>query len=101
MESDDEWITEMEEPCLLLDNSWMDMNECFEDNEGVGTSNKRKRGPRNLKRGRKENEHTLEEDEIEDWTLNNNEENEGEKELESVVVEEEDNSFNDFFDDEP
>ncbi|KAG5515997.1 hypothetical protein RHGRI_036889 [Rhododendron griersonianum] len=47
MESDDEWITEREDPCLPLDPSWMDMNECFEVNEGE-TSRKGRRGPRNL-----------------------------------------------------
>ncbi|KAM7489368.1 hypothetical protein LguiB_026852 [Lonicera macranthoides] len=51
MESDDEWITEKEDPCLPQDNSW---HECFQHE---GTSSKRKRGPRNLnaiknKRGR-------------------------------------------------
>ncbi|KAL6501599.1 hypothetical protein OROGR_026732 [Orobanche gracilis] len=45
MESDDEWITEVEEPCLAGDTSWMDVHECFEESS---TSNKRKRGPRNL-----------------------------------------------------
>ncbi|XP_058208236.1 uncharacterized protein LOC131321250 [Rhododendron vialii] len=34
MESNDEWITEREDPCLPLDPSSMDMNECFEVNEG-------------------------------------------------------------------
>ncbi|KAF7124203.1 hypothetical protein RHSIM_Rhsim12G0154800 [Rhododendron simsii] len=52
MESDDEWITEREDPCLPLDPSWMDMNECFEVNEGE-TSRKRRRGPRNLQNDRK------------------------------------------------
>nr|XP_023913871.1 uncharacterized protein LOC112025432 [Quercus suber] len=33
MESDDEWITEKEEPCLPEDTSWMDIHECFEVNE--------------------------------------------------------------------
>ncbi|KAL6536293.1 hypothetical protein OROGR_012865 [Orobanche gracilis] len=45
MDSDDEWITEVEEPCLAGDTSWMDVHECFEESS---TSNKRKRGPRNL-----------------------------------------------------
>ena len=44
MESDDEWVTEIEDPCLPQDNSWMDINECFEDDGGIGPSNKRKRG---------------------------------------------------------
>ncbi|KAI8535251.1 hypothetical protein RHMOL_Rhmol10G0159300 [Rhododendron molle] len=52
MESDDEWITEREDPCLPLDPSWMDMNECFEVNEGE-TSRKGRRGPRNLQNDRK------------------------------------------------
>jgi hypothetical protein len=42
MESDDEWITEKEDPVLPLDNSWMDINECFQDDGAVGK--KRKRG---------------------------------------------------------
>ncbi|KAF7119637.1 hypothetical protein RHSIM_Rhsim13G0053900 [Rhododendron simsii] len=65
MESDDEWITEREDPCLPLDPSWMDMNECFEVNEGE-TSRKGRRGPRNLqndKKGkRKIEEHRVEEE---------------------------------------
>ena len=41
MEFDDEWITEVEDPCLPEDNSWLDIHECFEE----GTSGaKRKRG---------------------------------------------------------
>ncbi|KAG5560764.1 hypothetical protein RHGRI_003943 [Rhododendron griersonianum] len=52
MESDDEWITEREDPCLPLDPSWMDMNECFEVNEGE-TSRKGRRGPKNLQNDRK------------------------------------------------
>ncbi|GMP94027.1 hypothetical protein CsSME_00043637 [Camellia sinensis var. sinensis] len=47
MESNDEWITKKEDPCLPEDHSWMDIQECFEDDEGA-TSKKRKRGPRNL-----------------------------------------------------
>lgn len=43
VESDDEWITEKEEPCLPEDTSWMDIHECFQDDEGV-SSKKRKRG---------------------------------------------------------
>ena len=34
MKSDDEWITELEDPCLPKDNSWMDVHECFQVNEG-------------------------------------------------------------------
>ncbi|KAF7146530.1 hypothetical protein RHSIM_Rhsim04G0154000 [Rhododendron simsii] len=52
MESDNEWITEREDPCLPLDPSWIDMNECFEVNEGE-TSRKGHRGPRNLQNDRK------------------------------------------------
>ncbi|XP_028113558.1 pheromone-processing carboxypeptidase KEX1-like isoform X5 [Camellia sinensis] len=48
MKSDDEWITEKEDPCLPEDHSWMDIQECFEDDEGTTSSKKRKRGPRNL-----------------------------------------------------
>ena len=43
MESDYEWITEIEDPSLPQDNSWMDINECFEDDGGKGLSNKWKR----------------------------------------------------------
>lgn len=46
MESDDEWITEKEDPALPLDNSWLDMNECFasEVGESSKTSSRKKRG---------------------------------------------------------
>ncbi|XVE95423.1 hypothetical protein REPUB_Repub02eG0095700 [Reevesia pubescens] len=45
MESNDEWIIEMEDPCLPQDNSWMDIHECFDNDElRIGTSKKRKRG---------------------------------------------------------
>ncbi|WOK92884.1 hypothetical protein Cni_G01576 [Canna indica] len=52
MESDDEWITEREEPCLhdlelQGDKSWMDVQECFNIEEGA-PNRKRKRGSRNL-----------------------------------------------------
>ena len=33
MESDDEWITKKEEPCLPEDTSWIDIHECFEVNK--------------------------------------------------------------------
>ncbi|XP_057432600.1 uncharacterized protein LOC130725380 [Lotus japonicus] len=49
IESDDEWITEKETPCLPGpgDDSWMDIHESFTLEEGA-PSKKRKRGPRNL-----------------------------------------------------
>ncbi|XP_028753001.1 uncharacterized protein LOC114712623 [Neltuma alba] len=47
IESDDEWITEKENPCLPVDGSWMDIHESFTLDEGA-PSKKRKRGPRNL-----------------------------------------------------
>ncbi|MED6210822.1 hypothetical protein PIB30_067738 [Stylosanthes scabra] len=47
IESDDEWITEKEAPCLPVDSSWIDVHECFTLEEGA-PSKKRKRGPRNL-----------------------------------------------------
>lgn len=47
IESDDEWITEKEDPCLPIDSSWMDIHETFSLEEGA-PSKKRKRGPRNL-----------------------------------------------------
>lgn len=43
MESDDEWITEKEDACLPEDISWMDVHECFKEDEG-SSSHKRKRG---------------------------------------------------------
>lgn len=46
MESNDEWISEKEDPVLPIDNSWMDIEECFKDDGTVGR--KRKRGPRNI-----------------------------------------------------
>lgn len=46
MESDDEWITEKEDPVLPLNNSWMEIEECFKDDGTVGR--KRKRGTRFL-----------------------------------------------------
>ncbi|GFZ10855.1 ATP/GTP-binding protein family [Actinidia rufa] len=47
LDSDDEWITEREHSCLPEDHSWMDIHECFQENEGT-SGTKRKRGPRNL-----------------------------------------------------
>ncbi|KAF7821916.1 adenylate kinase isoenzyme 6-like protein HBR1-like [Senna tora] len=44
LESDDEWITEQEEPCLMEGGSWMDVQECFNIDEGA-PSKKRKKGP--------------------------------------------------------
>ncbi|WCJ31620.1 hypothetical protein M5689_013098 [Euphorbia peplus] len=77
----------------------MDMSECFEDDEEIGTSNKRKRGPRNLKYGTKDKgkaHNIVGDDGIEDLTLDRNEENEGEKKLDKVVMEEsDDSSFDD------
>jgi len=43
IESDDEWITKKENPCLHIDSSWMDIHECFDDEEGA-PNKKRKRG---------------------------------------------------------
>ncbi|XP_026392735.1 uncharacterized protein LOC113288024 [Papaver somniferum] len=48
MESDDEWITEKEDPTLERDPTWMDVHECFEITEAEANKKKRKRGPRNL-----------------------------------------------------
>ncbi|KAL5551082.1 hypothetical protein UlMin_001258 [Ulmus minor] len=50
LESDDEWITEKEDPVLPVDNSWMNVSECFEVEEGE-SSKKRKRGPRDISYG--------------------------------------------------
>ena len=43
IESDDEWIAEKENPCLPEDNSWMDVHECFNLDEGA-SSNRKRRG---------------------------------------------------------
>ena len=43
LESDDEWITEKEDHVLPKDHTWMNVNECFEVEEGE-SSKKRKRG---------------------------------------------------------
>ena len=43
MESEDEWITEREDPTLPEDTAWMDVSECFEVIEGE-CSRKKKRG---------------------------------------------------------
>lgn len=49
MESDDEWITEKEDPVLDNDMSWMDLGECFVDTSHEGTSRQdRRRGITNL-----------------------------------------------------
>ncbi|XP_028068683.1 uncharacterized protein LOC114271252 [Camellia sinensis] len=42
MEFDYEWITEKKDPCLPKDHSWIDIQECFEDDEGATSSKKRK-----------------------------------------------------------
>ncbi|KAK4255985.1 hypothetical protein QN277_008908 [Acacia crassicarpa] len=47
LDSDEEWITEQEDPCLMEGEFWMDIHECFNVDEG-DQSRKRKRGPRNL-----------------------------------------------------
>lgn len=45
MESDDEWITEKEDPTLPKDTSWLDIHECFGVLEPPeGSQRKRKRG---------------------------------------------------------
>ncbi|KAJ0038065.1 hypothetical protein Pint_23644 [Pistacia integerrima] len=41
--SDDEWIMGKEDPCLPDDNSWVDVQECFNIDEGA-PSNKRAKG---------------------------------------------------------
>ena len=42
LESDDEWITEKEDPILPEHNSWMNVNKCFEVKEGE--SRKKRKG---------------------------------------------------------
>ncbi|XP_061357381.1 uncharacterized protein LOC133301719 [Gastrolobium bilobum] len=51
LESDDEWIAEQEEPCLMDGDSWMDIQDSFNIEEG-DQNKKRKRGPRNLQADR-------------------------------------------------
>ncbi|KAI3865749.1 hypothetical protein MKX03_025495 [Papaver bracteatum] len=48
MESDDEWITEKDNPTLERDPTWMDVHECFQITEAEANKKKRKIGPRNL-----------------------------------------------------
>ncbi|KAJ1404578.1 hypothetical protein SESBI_26454 [Sesbania bispinosa] len=43
IELNDEWITKKEDPCLLVDGTWMDIHESFTFEEGAPTK-KRKRG---------------------------------------------------------
>ncbi|XP_028115745.1 uncharacterized protein LOC114313574 [Camellia sinensis] len=103
MESDDEWITEKEDPCLLEDHSWMDIQECFKDDEGATSSKKRKRGPRNLNADRGKSKVFEDDDEIE--LIEGGEEEEEEEEEEEfdevtmVDDEEEDDSDIDLGDD--
>eukprot|EP00268_Persea_americana_P045012 TRINITY_DN45681_c0_g1_i2.p2 TRINITY_DN45681_c0_g1~~TRINITY_DN45681_c0_g1_i2.p2 ORF type:complete len:111 (+),score=36.06 TRINITY_DN45681_c0_g1_i2:115-447(+) len=55
MESDDEGVTEKEDPVLDNDMSWMDLGECLVDASNEGTSRQiRRRGPRKLTFGRKD-----------------------------------------------
>ncbi|XP_039143971.1 protein FAM50A-like [Dioscorea cayenensis subsp. rotundata] len=95
MESDDEWITEVEDACLPQDNSWMDMNECFEDDGGLGSNNKRKRGPRNLKLDRKRKGKALVDEEEVEEADDDEEANTEEEEQEDVMVEDDDDADDD------
>ncbi|KAJ9547525.1 hypothetical protein OSB04_020068 [Centaurea solstitialis] len=100
MESDDEWITEKEDACLPEDISWMDVHECFKEDEGVSGS-KRKRGPRNLNKVPDANDkgknqiHDLDDEEEEE---EEEEEDDGGDDIglhETVVIEEDgDDMFN-------
>ncbi|XP_057976403.1 uncharacterized protein LOC131163717 [Malania oleifera] len=84
MESDDEWITKKEGPCQPEDISWMNVNECFEDNGGVGDSKKSKRGPRNLRFDHRGEGKSVEEDDIE--LIDEEEGDEEEEEQEEMIV---------------
>ncbi|XP_039123453.1 uncharacterized protein LOC120260074 [Dioscorea cayenensis subsp. rotundata] len=90
MEGDDEWITEVEDACLPQDNSWMDMNECFEDDGVLGSNNKRKREPRNLKLDRKRKRKAFVVEEEVEEADDDDEANTEEEEQEDVMVEDED-----------
>ncbi|XP_028122853.1 adenylate kinase isoenzyme 6 homolog HBR1-like [Camellia sinensis] len=85
MESDDEWITEKEDPCLPEDHSWMDIQECFEDDEGT-TSKKRKRGPRNLNAIDRGKRKVFEDDDEVELIEGREEEEEEEEEFDEVTM---------------
>ena len=42
MDSDDEWITEKEDACLSEDTTWMDLDGCFELEQGTSGTKKKK-----------------------------------------------------------
>jgi hypothetical protein len=42
MDSDDEWITEKEDACLSEDTTWMDLDACFELEQGTSGTKKKK-----------------------------------------------------------
>lgn len=79
MESDDEWITEKEGPSLPEDTTWMNVNECFEVEEGE-YSKKRKKGPRDLNKKGQGKQVVEVDDEEEEIQVIDNEEN-GSEEL--------------------
>ncbi|XVF15449.1 hypothetical protein REPUB_Repub09cG0154400 [Reevesia pubescens] len=95
MESDDEWITEIEDTCLPQYNSWMDIHECFDDEElGIGTSKKRKRGPRNLQFDvKKKGKAILQEEDIQ--TIGNEEVHLQDEDDENLIVLGEDEDIHD------
>ena len=91
MESDDDWVTKKEDPCLPNYASWMDIHESFTLEEGA-PSHKKRRGPRNLtiKVDRKGKcTVTANDNEIEDMVEDVEEEDENELQ-ENVILEEED-----------
>lgn len=49
IESDDEWITEVEDPCLPVDTSWMDVHESFTLEEGAPIKKRKRGNPINFK----------------------------------------------------
>ncbi|CAL5436697.1 unnamed protein product [Camellia sinensis] len=97
MESDDEWITEKEDPCLPEDHSWMDIQECFEDDEGT-TSKKRKRGPRNLNAIDRGKRKVFEDDDEVELIEGGEEEEEEEEEFDEVTMVDDDEDDEDDID---
>ncbi|XP_029116976.1 uncharacterized protein [Elaeis guineensis] len=92
MKLDDEWITEQEEPCLLDDVSWLDVNECFNIDEGPNNRT-RKRGSRNLNVDSegKGKEKVIEKDiEVIEEDEGNEEEEEEEENQEMIMLEDDD-----------
>ncbi|WRX09319.1 hypothetical protein QQP08_001806, partial [Theobroma cacao] len=92
MESNNEWITEMEDPCLPQENSWM---ECFED-EGLSLAKKESmiKSSRNLQfDAKRKSKIILQNEDIQ--SIGEEEENLQDKKEEDVVVLKEDEGSHD------